>query len=52
VAASGVALAALTTPANVPEVNVLLPVVDSIPPVGGRAGHPRRRPEELYGGRA
>jgi transposase len=50
--ANGVPLAAIPTPANVPEVNVLLPLVDSIGPVGGKPGHPKQRPEALYTDRA
>jgi transposase len=30
----------------------MLPLVDAIPPVRGRRGHPRRRPCTLYGDRA
>jgi transposase len=50
--AQGIPLAAAETPANVPEVNELLPLTDSIGPVGGKPGHPKQRPEELYGDRA
>src|SRR5262249_4037142 len=48
----GTPLAATVTAANVNEVTQLLPVVDAVPPVGGKPGHPRRRPESLYGDRA
>jgi len=30
----------------------MIPLVDSVPPVRGRRGRPRRRPGELYGDRA
>jgi transposase len=50
--ANGIPLAAMTTPANVPEVTTAVPVVDSIGPVGGKPGRPRQRPEQLYGDRA
>jgi transposase len=50
--AHGIPLAADTTPANVPEIKELLPLIDSIGPVGGKPGHPKGRPEELYGDRA
>ena len=30
----------------------MLPLVDAVPPVGGKPGHPRRRPKSLYGDRA
>src|SRR5262249_2822929 len=45
--ARGIPLAGMPTPANTPEVNVLLGVPDSIGPVGGMPGHPRQRPEAL-----
>jgi transposase len=38
--------------ANVPEINDLLELVDSIGPVAGKQGHPKQRPEEMYGDRA
>lgn len=47
----GIPLAATVTAANTPDVNELLHVVDAIPPVRGKVGRPRRRPEELYGDR-
>jgi transposase len=37
--------------ANVPEVNRLMEVVASVPPVRGQPGRPRRRPERLYADR-
>jgi transposase len=49
--AGGVPLAATTTAANRPEVTVVVPLVDAVPPVRGRVGRPRRRPGELYGDR-
>ncbi len=48
----GIPLAAGLTPANTPDVNELLPLVDSIGPVAGKPGHPRQRPDRLYGDRA
>lgn len=44
-------LAAASTPANVPEVKVLLPLVDTCGPLGPD-GEPGHRPEALYGDRA
>lgn len=44
-------LAAASTPANVPEVKVLLPLVDACGPLDD-GGEPRHRPNELYGDRA
>ena len=49
--AGGVPLAAETTAANVPDVNPMIPLVDAIPPVRGKPGRPRRRPDSLYGDR-
>lgn len=40
-----------TTPANVPDINHLLPMVASLPAVPGRPGRPRRRPAVLYADR-
>jgi len=48
----GIPLAALLTAANVNEVTMLLPLVDAVPPVGGKSGHPRQRPQRLYADRA
>jgi transposase len=48
----GIPLAAGLTGANVPDVNELLPLVDSIGPVGGKPGRPRQRPGALYADRA
>ena len=49
--AHGIPLAATVTAANVPDVQELLEVVDSIDPVAGKVGRPRQRPEVLYGDR-
>jgi transposase len=38
----------MLTPSNVPDVVMLIPLVDHIRPVRGRIGHPRRRPEKLH----
>ncbi len=48
----GIPLAADVTGANVPDVKGLLPLADSIGPVGGKPGRPKRRPGDLYGDRA
>ncbi len=50
--AGGVPLATPTTPANVPDVKEAVPAVEAIPPVKGKPGRPRQRPDELYGDRA
>jgi transposase len=50
--AQGIPLAVTVTGANVPDVNELIPLVDAVPPVGGKVGHPKQRPDELYADRA
>ncbi|HXY10256.1 MAG TPA: IS5 family transposase [Terriglobales bacterium] len=47
----GVPLATATTAANVNEVTQLRRLVEAIPPVRGKPGRPRRRPDRLYGDR-
>jgi len=48
----GIPLAVTLTGGNRHDVTQLLPLVESIPPVRGRRGRPRRRPDELYADRA
>jgi transposase len=50
--AQGVPLAVTITGSNVHDVKELLHVVDAIPNVRGKMGHPRKRPDVLYGDRA
>ena len=50
--ANGTPLAAILTGANRHDVTQLLPLVDAVPPVRGKRGRPRRRPERLYADRA
>lgn len=45
----GTQLKVITTAANVNDVTQTLALVDGIPPVAGRPGRPRRRPEALLG---
>jgi len=45
--ANGIPLAALLTAANVPDVNQLLELVDAIPPIAGKPGAPRKRPDTV-----
>ena len=47
----GVPLSATLTGANRHDVTELLPAVDAVPPVRGKPGRPRRRPERLYADR-
>ena len=49
--AGGIPLVAETTAANVPDVNPTIPLIDAIPPVRGKPGRPRRRPDSLDGDR-
>ncbi|WNM29292.1 IS5 family transposase [Streptomyces sp. Li-HN-5-11] len=45
----GTPLKIITTAANVNDVTQTLALVDGIPPVAGRPGRPRRRPDSLLG---
>lgn len=49
--AQGVPLAAILTGANAHDVTQLLPLVDAIPPVRGKVGRPRQRPDATQGDR-
>jgi len=49
--AQGIPLAAHLTAANVNDVTQLKLLVESIPPVPGRRGRPRRRPKQVQGDR-
>ncbi|WP_405908718.1 transposase [Streptomyces sp. NBC_00828] len=46
----GTPLKVITTAANVNDVTQTLALVDGIPPVAGRLGRPRRRPDSLLAG--
>ncbi|MFC8453568.1 transposase [Kitasatospora sp. NPDC057223] len=46
---NGTPLNVITTAANVNDVTQTLALVDGIPPVAGRVGHPRKRPDALLG---
>jgi transposase len=50
--ANGIPLAALLTSANTNDITELQPLVEAIPPVPGKRGRPRRRPERVQGDRA
>lgn len=45
----GIPLHVITTAANVNDITQTLNLVDGIPPVAGRPGRPRRRPESVLG---
>jgi len=49
--ANGVPLAARLTAANLNDITQLQPLVEAIPPVRGKPGRPRRRPEAVQGDR-
>jgi len=49
--ANGVPLAVKTTPANVPDGKMAMPLLDAIPAVEGVRGRPRRRPRMFLGDR-
>jgi transposase len=49
--AQGIPLAAILTAANVNDIEELLPLVDSIPPVRGKPGRPRHIPDRVQGDR-
>ena len=46
---AGIPLAEFITPANRNEVTLLADLLDAIPPVRGKVGRPRRRPDKLHG---
>jgi transposase len=48
----GTPLSTQMTGANAHDVTQLLPLADAVPPVAGKPGRPRQRPEELYADRA
>ena len=50
--ANGTPLAATVTAANRHDVTQLLPLIDAIPPIRGKAGAPRFKPAEVYADRA
>ena len=49
--AGGVPLATILTGANRNDVTQLIPLVDAIPPIGGKVGAPLRKPEEVMADR-
>jgi transposase len=50
--AAGIPLAVTLTGANAHDVTQLMPLVEAIPPVSGKPGRPRRRPQRVQGDRA
>jgi transposase len=49
--AHGIPLAVSLTGGNRNDVTQLMPLIEAIPPVRGRRGRPRRRPEKVYADR-
>ncbi|WP_229837343.1 IS5 family transposase [Dactylosporangium sucinum] len=49
---AGIPLAVSLTGGNRHDVTQLMPLIDAIPPVRGKRGRPRRRPDSLYADRA
>jgi transposase len=49
--ADGVPLAAILTAANRHDVTQLIPLINAIPPIGGKVGAPLRKPEEVMADR-
>ena len=47
----GTPLAVILTGGNRNDVTQLMPLIDAVPPVRGRVGHPRRRPDSLFADR-
>ncbi len=50
--AHGIPLTTTVTSANTNDVTPLIPMVDAIPPIAGKPGQPRRRPQRVQGDRA
>jgi transposase len=48
----GIPLAATLTGGNRNDVTQLMPLIEAVPPVRGRRGRPRQRPERVYADRA
>ena len=49
---NGIPLNVQLSGANTPDIMQLLPIIANLPAVRGKPGHPRSRPETLYGDRA
>ena len=47
--ANGIPLASSVTAANVNDVTEFAPLFNKIPPVAGKVGHPRRKPDAMQG---
>lgn len=49
--AGGIPLAVILTAANRHDITQLLPLIDTIPAIGGKPGRPLRKPKEVMGDR-
>jgi transposase len=49
--AQGVPLVIVVTPANLPDSQQTVFMVDAVPPIAGKPGHPRKRPDRVTGDR-
>jgi transposase len=47
--AQGIPLASSTTAANVNDISQLAPLYNAIPPVAGKVGHPKKKPDAVQG---
>ena len=47
----GVPLVIETIPANTPDANLTVPLIDAVPPIAGKPGRPRNRPDRAMGDR-
>lgn len=50
--ANGIPLSDTLTGANRHDVTQLVPLIEAIPPVAGKPGHPKQRPDEVYADRS
>jgi len=50
--AEGIPLAVRLTSSNRHDVTQLIPLIDAIPPIAGKVGHPMQRPKEIFADRA
>ena len=41
----------MAIPANTPDANQAVPLVDAVPPIAGKPGRPRKRPDRAMGDR-
>jgi hypothetical protein len=49
--AQGIPLVARLSGANAHDITELIPLVDAVPPVGGKVGHPKSKPDSVQADR-